>query len=164
MHLNTPPQWCSLVRITCSERLLVGSVAVELHMSTDRKRAFWPSTKSRFPEKSRLQMSGRAAVKRTSHHVSSAWNARDAVAAVRGARRLPLRLVCSAMTRLLVCWCSSETSVAHVLLLGRCPPGPLSMCRSPASLLDRVSECTCDAIARVSRPIRAEMAENEAIS
>ena len=60
-------------------------------------------------------------------------------------------------------WCSGSTSVADLPLLVCCPPGMHSMFRSPASWSDRASTCTRNAIARVFRPIRAEMAENEAI-
>jgi hypothetical protein len=67
------------------------------------------------------------------------------------------------MQRFLTRWCSSDVSVADVLLLACCPPGMHSMSRSSTSMPDHASACTRDAIARVFRPIRAEMAENEAI-
>ena len=54
-------------------------------------------------------------------------------------------------------------SVADLPLLVCCPPDVYSMLRSPASLSERASACTRDANARILRPIRAEMAENETI-
>ncbi len=78
-------------------------------------------------------------------------------------QRPPARLCSTVMLRFSSRWCSLRTSVADVLLLGRCPPDMHFMFRSPASLPDRASACTCGAFARILRPIRAEMAENEAI-
>ena len=61
------------------------------------------------------------------------------------------------------CWCSSSTSVADLPLLVCCPPGTLSLFRCPASTSDCALAYTRCVFARILRPIRAEMAENETI-
>jgi hypothetical protein len=75
----------------------------------------------------------------------------------------PPCLVCCAMMHVFECWCSGKASVTDAPLLACCVSDPLCVFRRPASMPERASACTSDAAARISRPIGAEMAENEAI-
>ena len=78
-------------------------------------------------------------------------------------QRSPSRLSAAATMRSSSRWCSCSTSAADRPLLACCAPDLLSMIRSPASRSERASACARDAPARGLRPIRAQMAENEAI-
>jgi hypothetical protein len=75
----------------------------------------------------------------------------------------PPRLHSTVMSHIWSCWYSCSVRVADLPLRARCSSGMHCMFRSPVSLSHRALASTCDAFARILRPIRAEMAENEAI-